>query len=201
MSKDYTTLNVSQITPEDSIAEYVYLPKIVHMDDSAVDCMLDFHKHQPLSFPSNTPLMEARQTMESQEQNVVLVLDESKHLVGVLSLEQALSRRVVSLIEGARVERKDVLLKSVMMPLADVVAVDMEQLKHAKVGHVVATLQSMHVYYIVVYEAQQNSNKKVIRGIFSTSLLNRYLGQRRITVDPAQTFTVAQMQSNLNKSS
>lgn len=198
MSKQYTTITTEQITPEDTIAEYVYLPKIVHMDDPATDALLDFRMMRPHTFSLETLMPEAREELEHSDLHAGLVFDDQHDLAGLISLEQILSRHTVSMIEKDRIARKDVQLKHVMIPLVQVPAIDINKLKHAKVGHVVATLQEMQSYLIIVCENDEKLNKKIVRGVFLTSHIRKLLG-KPIKIDPAQAKSVAELQSKLHK--
>ncbi len=186
MSKKFPALTIGTIKPDECIAEYIYLPKVVHLDDDATEAMIDFRSVKPLIFTKTELMMTAYRTMELSDLHVALILDSDKHLVGLISLEQILGEKPVKMIESRRVERKDVQLSSMMTPLENVVVVDFDKLKHAKVGHVVATLKAIQRYYILVVEhSDDNDAKKVVRGIFLTSYLSRLLG-KHITIDPLQ---------------
>lgn len=198
MSKQYTTFNTEHISPADTIAEYVYLPKIAHMDDPAIDALLDFRMLRPHTFTLQTLMPEAREELEHSDFHAGLVFDDQYYLVGVVSLEQILSRHTVSMIEKNRIERKNVLLKHVMTPLEHVPAIELSRLKHAKVGHVVATLQELHSFLMIVCENDDTSDKKIVRGVFLTSHLRKLLG-KPIKIDPSQAKSVAELQSKLHK--
>lgn len=193
MSKKFPALTISTIKPDECIAEYIYLPKVVHLDDDAIEAMIDFRLVKPLIFAKTELMMEAYRTMELSDLHVALVLDSDKQLVGLISLEQMLGERPVKMIESRRVERKDVHLVSMMSPLENVVIVDFDKLKHAKVGHVVATLKAVQRYYILVVERSSgDGEKRIVRGVFLASHLSRLLGEH-ITIDPLQAKPVAEL--------
>lgn len=113
------------------------------------------------------------------------VFDREKNLTGLMSLEQILGEKPVKMIESRRVERKDVRLSSVMSPLKNIAVIDFEKLKHAKVGHIVATLKAVQRYYLLVIERDAMSNKSIIRGVFLASTVTKLVG-KHIKIDPAQ---------------
>lgn len=185
MSKKFPALTIGTIKPEECIAEYIYLPKVAHLDDSAIEAMIDFRLVKPLIFNKTELMVAARRAMELSDLHVALVLDSHKQLVGLISLEQILSEKSVKMVESRRVERKDVQLSSMMTPLKNVAVVDFAKLKYAKVGHVVSTLKTIQRYYILVIEHDVNNEKSIVRGIFLASHLSRLLDEH-ITIDPLQ---------------
>lgn len=198
MSKQYTTFKTQQILPKDTIAEYVYLPKVAHLDDPAVDALLDFRMMRPHTFSLQTLMPRAREEFEHSDLHAGLVFDDEHDLAGVISLEQILSRHTISMIEENRIARKDVQLQHVMTPLELVPAIEISRLQHAKVGHVVATLQELHSFLMIVYETDQKLNKQIVRGVFLTSHIRKLLG-KPIKIDPSQATSVAELQSKLHK--
>lgn len=198
MSKTYTTLETEQITPEETIAEYVYLPKVIHMEDPAIDALLDFRKLRPHTFNIHDSMPDAREELAHSDLHAGLVFDDQHDLVGVISLEQILSRHTVSMIEKTRIERKDVQVNHIMTPLAAVPAINLAQLKHAKVGHVVATLQSLQCFLMIAIEEEERFDKNVVRGVFLASHISKLLG-KHIKIDPAQAKSVAELQQKLHK--
>jgi CBS domain containing-hemolysin-like protein len=198
MSKEYTVLTVTNLSPEQAVAEYVYLPSIVHMDDPAIEAMIDFHSSQPLMFNTSMAMPDARHILENSDYHIGLVFDDKHQLVGLLSLEQILSQHTVSLLEEARVARKDLQVKHVMSPLEKVAAVDFNKLQHAKVGHVVATLQKLQAFYLVVYTNEANEEKSMVRGVFLASNMSKMLG-KHLSINPAEAKSVAELTKKLHK--
>lgn len=198
MSKEYTTLTVKHLSPEQAIAEYIYLPAIVHLDDEAIDAMTDFQNLQPLTLKQDMPMTEARQVLENSDFHVGLVYDSHHQLVGLLSLEQIISRHTISLIEESRVERKDIQVKHVMCPLQEVAAIDVDKLQHAKVGHVVATLQKLQVFYLLVFANEPGRDTMIVRGVFLASAVSKMLG-KHININPAEAKSVAELTHKLHK--
>ena len=147
--KEFPALAVTQIKPDDCIAEYVYLPKIVHLDDSAIDALTDFHLVKPLTFNKTEQMMEARKTMQISGLHVGLVFGDNKKLIGLLSFEQILGAKTIKMIESRRIERKDILIASVMTRLEKVATINVDTLKYAKVGHVVATLKRIQTILLI----------------------------------------------------
>jgi predicted transcriptional regulator len=166
MTTEYSVLEVGHVNPEQSVASPVYLPKIIHLDDPAVEVMIDYHKTKPITADMEQPMFKTRQALEKESLHIALVYDEKQKIVGMLSLQQILSENTVKLIEANRVLRKEVLTRHVMTPLADVCFLTLAQLRHAKVGHIIATLEKLKKCYVVVMEEDSNTQVLHLRGIF-----------------------------------
>jgi|GEM_PF-1001549 len=197
MIKEFPTLPITQVEPDECIAEYIYLPKVAHIDDSAIDVLTDFHAVKPLTFNTTDRMIDARSAMEANDLHIVLVFGSDKKLAGLLSLEQILGEKTVKMIESRRVERKDMRISSVMTPLKDVAAINFASLKYAKVGHIVSTLKAIQRYYLLVIESDEFSQKKIVRGVFLASMMSKLLGEH-ITIDPAQAKSIAELYKKLN---
>lgn len=177
MGKQYTTLTTHKITPEQAVAEYVYLPKIVHMDDHAIEVMMDFEIEQPTIFGLENAMPDARQELEDSVHHFGLVFDTKNQLQGLLTLSTILSRHTVKLLEKIRAERKDVKVNQIMVPLAEVPTVEYTQLDYARVGHVLATMDQNKIDYILVTQELKAENKVLVRGIFLKSTIHKYLAK------------------------
>jgi CBS domain-containing protein len=199
MTTDFSTLPIEHITSTECVAKYIDLPQIVHIDDSATDVLLDFKKMKPLTMNKDALMMDAREMMQRENMDFILVQDKNEQLVGVLSLKEILSEHPIKAMETRRVSRDEVLVYSVMTPIEEVHAINVKKLKHAKVGHVIATLKKLQSYFVLVIEQdmEKNNGKKTIRGIFIAAQINRLTGSK-IRINPALAKSVAELQKELH---
>jgi hypothetical protein len=75
-----------------------------------------------------------------------------------------------------------------MTPLEQLEAVDFDEVAHASVGHVAATLAAARRQHTLVVERGPQSEVR-IRGIFSVSQISRQLGAAIQTTAAATTFS------------
>jgi len=178
MSVEFKSLETFRLgTTDECVYEYIKLPEIIHLEDDATVALIDFKTANPLLAKKDRPMMEIRKLMEATGMHLVLVIGAEHDVLGVLSYEEILSDIPLRLMEDARIERKEILLKMVMKSLANVPMIYLEQLKYAKVGHVLHTLQESGSGYILVVEKDKYTAKKMIRGIFLTSHINKILNK------------------------
>ena len=177
MSVEFKSLETHYLESGECVYEYIKLPEIIHFEDDALVALTDFKTLTPLIAKPDRPMMEIRKLMEATGMHVVLITGMEHEVLGVLSYEEILSDIPLRVMEHARIERKDVLLKMVMKPLAEVPVITLEKLKYAKVAHVLNTLKGLEAGYILVLEDDAFTDKKMIRGVFLASHINKILNQ------------------------
>ena len=178
MNLKYATLPTSHLSMGISFLQPENMPKVVHIDDPARYVMVDFTLLDPVVVDQYDRMYDARKKMESADMHVSLVTDEVKNLVGFLSLDEILSDKPVKLINKHRIDRKAVLVKTVMTDVEHVVAVDYEHLRYAKVGNVISTINKAQTHYAVVFETfPPDTDTPKIRGFFNVARISRVMGE------------------------
>ena len=178
MSVEFKSLETFHVkTTDECVYEYIKFPKIIHFEDDALVALTDFKTLTPLLAKPDRSMMEIRKLMEATGMPLVLIIGAGHDVSGVLSYEEILSDIPLRLMEDARIERKEILLKMVMQPLANVPMIYLEQLKYAKVGHILHTLKESASSYLLVLEDDKYTGKKMIRGAFLSSHISKILSQ------------------------
>tara|TARA_R110000868_G_scaffold84822_3_gene238894 strand:+ start:20058 stop:20651 length:594 start_codon:yes stop_codon:yes gene_type:complete len=176
MAKDYSVLPTLPLAGCSGYDKPEEAPEVVHLDDPASYVMLDFTKIKPLTIEKDRRMFDARTEMERLDIHATLVLDDCDCLVGLVILEDILGSKPVKLQEELRVERKQLKVKSIMVKMDDLCAVDYETVSIAQVGHVIKTMQEIDQHYLLVSETHPDTNKVTIRGLFIDSQISRQLG-------------------------
>jgi len=198
MENKYCALKTTFLTKSVNFIQPRQMPSVVHLNNPAYDILLDFHQTTPLSIAQNECMFHARQMMEASDLHIILVTDDENNLMGLLSLEDVLSKKTVKMIEKARVKRKSVLVKTVMTPLNKVPAISYQLLQYAKVGNIIKTLQVYKSNYAIVVASDSESAKEVVCGLFLASKISKQLGENiRFTQDAAH--TLLELQEMLEK--
>jgi hypothetical protein len=198
MSSEYSVLETHSLPTDQMIASPVFLPLLAYLDDDAVEVMLDYDVITPIVVDSEQPMFKTRQTLEQTGMQLALVHDAHHKLLGALSLQQILSEQTIKLIEENRVLRKEVQTKNVMTLLADIPVIELNQLKLAKVGHVLATLEKLKKPYILVVESLTDNKPIKIRGAFIVSHIAKMIG-KPVFIHTNSEATVAELQHKLHR--
>lgn len=141
------------------------------LDSSALSVFTDFRKQAPLMLEQGTSIDEAIETMRRTHVKLKLVIDASESFRGVISMADLLSSRVTRASEETGLKRKDLTVAHVMTRKHQLHAVDLQTLKSARVGDVLATMESFGDQYVLVTDRNTGS----LRGIVSATGIARGL--------------------------
>jgi len=162
------------------------LPLVVHLDDPATDVLLDFKHTKALYVTSETSILEASHEMTVGNVHILLVTDELQRVIGVVSSEDILGEKPVKIIQEKNIMYKEVKVNMVMTHYTHMISVAMNDVKKAKVGHIIQTLQDARQYHALVIEENPITEEPFIRGIFSLTQISRQLD---FNLSPHELFT------------
>jgi hypothetical protein len=196
MAKTYAPLTVLPLKPGVTFVHPIVPPTILHWDDPALHAMLDFKYLKADTITADEPIDFALLHVKNSFSHISLVVDKEQRVVGLISVEDLLGEKPVKTIHERRLARKDVVVRMVMTPNHEILVMDFEDLRHAKVGHIIETLRLHKQHYAVVIKYDENHHP-IIRGLFSASLLSRQLGQD-VMSNSMTAHTIAELQHDLH---
>lgn len=171
------------------------LPELVHLDDPALCVMTDFTVVTARTIAPLENIEAARARMINAGVRLLLVVDEQEHILGLITATDLTSEKPMQVLQTQGIRHSDVLVKDIMTPREKLEVICMDDLKNAKVGHVVATLVAQGRQHALVVERQADRSQ-VLRGMFSASQIGRQLGTPIHTLPIARTF--AEIGAQLN---
>jgi CBS domain-containing protein len=163
------------------------LPTRVTVDDQALDCMTDLQRVTAVTGHPDETIDIANERMRRRGVRLLLVVDEARRVKGVISASDVLGERPMQVVQSRGVRRADVLIRDVMTPEEELHVLQMEDVRLAKVGHIVSTLKAAGRQHAVVVDVDERGRQKV-RGIFSASQIARQLGVVIQATEIARTF-------------
>ncbi len=163
------------------------VPERVTLDNHAVDCMTDLRLVTAVTGRVDETIDLANEHMKQRGVRLLLVIDEARRLKGVISSADILGERPMQVVQSRGVRRTDVLVRDVMTPQEELHVLQMEDVRLAKVGHIVSTLKAAGRQHAIVVDLDQRGHQQV-RGIFSASQIARQLGVDIQTTEVARTF-------------
>lgn len=196
MSKTYEILPTITLHTGSTYMHPPALPEVAHLDDPALDFVVDFQTNYAFTIKPSAPVTHALIEMEVLGVHLLLVVDHQDKVVGIISSEHILGEKTIKLIHEKRILRHEVEVQMVMRPQADVIALDYVSLKHAKVGHVINTMRDARQHYALVVELD-SEHKQTVRGMFSLSLLSKQLNSDYIS-DVSEARTIAELTQKLS---
>ena len=163
------------------------LPDIVTLEDPAQLVLTDFQRVTAVITLPGDSVDEAHRRMIQRGVRLLLVVDQDRKVLGVITATDILGEKPVQVITQRGIRREEVLVRDVMTPQDRLDVLKMDDVASAKVGHIVATLQRAGRQHAVVVEVDA-AGRQTVRGVFSTTQIARQLGVTITTGETARTF-------------
>ena len=169
------------------------LPQRVSLDDSAVSVMTDLKLVSAVIIRPSDGVDEANQRMIQRGVRLLLVVDENRMVAGIITATDILGEKPLQVITGRGGRREDVLVRDIMTPQHRLEVLRMDEVRSAKVGHLVATLKKSGRQHAVAVDVDRDG-RQTVRGLFSATQIARQLGVAIQTSEVAQTFSEIEAQ-------
>ena len=118
---------------------------------------------------------EAHSRMIQRGVRLLLVVDENRNVLGVVTATDILGEKPVQVAVQRGSRRGEIQVRDIMTPQERIEVLDMAAVRGAKVGHVVATLRKAGRQHAVVVE-RDRQGRQTVRGLFSATQIARQLG-------------------------
>jgi CBS-domain-containing membrane protein len=165
----------------------------VQLDSPATDVMTDLMRIAAVIVLAGDTVDEAHRRMIQRGVRLLLVVDQDRKVLGVITANDVSGERPVQMAAQQGIHRDEVLVRDVMSPCARLQVLNMEQVRAATVGHIVATLKHAGRQHTLVIDQNDRGGTR-LRGIFSTTQIVRQLGMTIQTVSLANTFAEIEAQ-------
>ncbi|NNM60122.1 MAG: CBS domain-containing protein [Legionellales bacterium] len=183
MPKTYQVLPTLHLNANSPYFHTGELPELIHIDEPALNVMLDYKHTKAITIAPNAPIIEANIEMNACGVHLLLVTDEEGRVVGLISSEDILGEKPVKITREKHISRVDMKVRMVMTKQEDVIAIDYEILRLAKVGSVIQTLKNANQHYALVIEIMPHTQTQMVRGLFSLSQSSKQLAMNVVDDD------------------
>lgn len=167
-----------QPVPLSSLSTAPSLPqlnRVARPQDRALPLLTDL-RFAPLVVASHRDgLDQTLHVMMRAGVRMAFVSDVNGLLAGMVTAEVLMGERPVHRAMTEQIPREELTLSDVMMPLARLEVTDMQHVRTARVGDIVATMREHGLRYLLVTE--QHEGHTSLRGLFSAKRLELALGQ------------------------
>ncbi len=184
MAHDYQPLSLYQL---DSGASYFHprqsLPERVTPGDSALTVMTDLSQVTAYTTELTTPLNKALDIMIRRGVRLLLARDTDRQIVGLITSRDIEGEKPARILAKAGGAWEDLLVADIMTLQPKLEVLRMEDVANARVGDIIATLRQTNRQHAMVVDADPETGKPAIRGLFSLSQIGLQLG---LGIDPAQ---------------
>lgn len=193
MKDDFAPRVTITLPPNTIVTHPDELPELVHFDDPATTVFTDFTREHPVTIKADVSIDRALEKMKHSGICVLLVVDEEQRLLGEILADDIMGDKPVRLAESTGLEHSAITVKMMMIPREEVQVLEIEHLRGACVGHIIATLHALESRYVLVIE---NGS---ICGLYAASSISRQLG-RNIMDEEVPAHSLAEMVHSLNYS-
>lgn len=188
MAHDYQPLSLYQL---DSGASYFHprqsLPERVTTDDPALMVMTDLSQVTAYTTELTTPLNKALDTMIRRGVRLLLARDTNRQIVGLITSRDIEGEKPARILAKAGGAWEDLLVADIMTLQPKLEVLRMEDVANARVGDIIATLRQTNRQHAMVVDADPETGKPAIRGLFSLSQIGLQLG---LDINPAEQPTI-----------
>lgn len=183
MLRTYTALTSAMLQSGIGYAQPTQpVPEKVMLDDPALPVLTDFKRVTAVIILPGDTMDEAHRRMIQRSVRLLLVVDQNRKVLGVITADDILGEKPMQIIAHRTIRREELLVRDVMTPQDRLQVLNLEHVRAAKVGHIVATLKAAGRQHALVVEIDGSGRQKV-RGMFSATQIARQLG---VTIDTSQ---------------
>ena len=161
----------------------------ITLDSPALDVMTDLKKHSASTIHARDSIADANDKMKQRGVRLLLVVDISDSILGLISATDILGERPLQHIQKHGGQRKDIQVKDIMTGQNDIEVLQIKDVSRASVGDVVETLRYTGHQHAVVVDNQGWNNAQTVRGIISLNQIARQLGLEIRSYDIPQTLS------------
>lgn len=160
-------------------------PARVTPESPALEVMTDLERTSPATIRPQAPVEGANQYMISRGVRLLLVVDERETVLGLITATDILGERMIRVAMERGLRPGDLAVGDIMTPAAQVEVLALEDVRGARVGHVLETLRRAGRQHALVADYDMIPTRSLIdaplrramvRGIFSISQVARQLG-------------------------
>lgn len=164
------------------------VPEKATLEDAATSVMTDLARVTAVIILPGDTVDEAHRRMVQRGVRLLLVVDQDRKVVGLITATDILGEKPVMTASQRGLRREEVLVRDVMTPQERLQVLGMADVRTAKVGHIVSTLQKAGRQHAMVVD-HDAKGRQTVRGLFSATQIARQLGVMIQTSEIARTFS------------
>lgn len=140
-------------------------PRSISLDSPAIYVMTDLRYIYAAVIEPSITMESANTLMILRGVRSLLVLNQDRALGGIITATDILGEKPLRFIQEWRVKHNEILVADIMTPLDQMEAIQISEVMHAKVGHVISSLRESGRQHTLVIE-NNHDGEPVVCGIF-----------------------------------
>jgi len=188
MTVEYAALQSLPLKTGSSFVRPVQkLAERVKLSDPAISVMTDLNKVSVVSVRSKTSMDRANAKMIRYGVRMLLVLDDSEQVAGLLTATDVLGEKPMRFLQNMGGTHADIMVRDIMTTQRELQVLKLDDVLNCKVGSIVASLKKAHRQHALV-AAEGADGKQTVCGLFSITQIARQLGAQVQSFELASTF-------------
>lgn len=176
MLRNYTALSSVMLKPGVGYSQPTQaVPERVTLDDPALQVLTDFKHVTAIIIQPGETVDEAHSRMIKRSVRLLLVVDQDRKVVGLITATDILGEKPMQVIAQRGISRSELVVRDIMTSQERLQVLNLEDVRAAKVGHIVATLKAAGRQHAMVVEID-GAGRQTVRGMFSATRIAQQLG-------------------------
>ncbi len=171
----YQTIPTLDLSDQQLFIRHQELPQVAHFDDPAIDVMRDYQVESAYSISPHETIDHALLEINTQNILTLLVTNANNEIEGLISIEDILGEKPITLLEENRISRESITVKMVMTPVEEILLLSKDTVLASKVGNITETLRTNKARYALVVEHQNKNTQHEAIGLYNLSQLQQLL--------------------------
>jgi CBS domain-containing protein len=185
---NYKPLAIERMHAEVVVQPPITGPKPVHLDSPAIEVMTDLRQFAAATIGPEATIVRANRAMIARAVRLLLVVDVTGAVLGLITAHDIVGEKPVNILHETRGKHDELTVGDLMVPTAAIDVLDIDVIRRAEVGHVIATLKEAGRQHALVVDRDPLTHEEFVRGIFSATQIGRQLGMPIATFEVAHTF-------------
>lgn len=149
----------------------------VTLDSPALDVMTDLTLVKAATTSPSTSLRQAEQMMIYQGVRMLFVVTDMPSVEGLITTTDLRGDKQMRVVHERHMRYDELCVADVMTDLAMLDAIDYDEMKHASVSNLIATLKHFGRNHLLVVQRPSEKGPRRVRGVVSRSQIERQLGK------------------------
>ncbi|WP_158971975.1 CBS domain-containing protein [Paraglaciecola sp. L3A3] len=122
----------------------------LNLDSPAIDIMANFSNNTALMLFDDMSIQQATDLLKNTHMSKALVINSQKQFVGIVTLADLQSSRVLSIANQLGIPRGDLTIARLMTPKLQCTGVQLQNVMNSTIGDVLTTMQEQGTPYLLV---------------------------------------------------
>lgn len=176
-TKQFQQLGITTLPPNTGYSRpFFHIQNPAKISSSALEVMTDLRFIAAGTVSADLGLETATQKMIARGVRSLLVIDINDDVIGIITARDLEGARPAAVMQARGVGPDRVQVSDIMTGADNIEVLLLNDVLHARVGDIVASLKHSGRQHALVMEEESFSGKRLICGIFSASQIARQLG-------------------------